>query len=189
MYLARVLIDEYHRRRYPELYKGDFVGLLKKPYWILYEVNLAELLNLSGKEVVLDAGCGPGIISWELAKHPKIVIGVDSSDKAIKMAKKRFQRKNLFLVRANIMRLNFKSKFDLILCLDVVEHVHFEKLTYIFKKFNEMLRLGGSLLIKFPLQGGFGNLIHALKGYKTVDHNVTGHINGELKMLRQLSKN
>jgi len=170
MLLTSASSDKYYDRRYPELYRGHSVGLLKKPHWLSYEVDLTELLSLSGKEEVLDVGCGLGIISWEMAKHSKEVVGVDSSDSAIKMAKKRFRQENLFFIRANIMRINFNSRFDVILCLDVVEHLDFKRLTYIFNKFHEMLRWRGQLLIKFPIQGGFGNLIHALKGYKTVDY-------------------
>ncbi len=163
------LSDEYYRRRYSKLYEGHYVGLLKKPHWIFYELDLINLLNLTGEEIVLDAGCGIGVLSWELAKHARRVIGVDSSDRAIKMAREKFQRRNLFFIRADILELNL-DLFDRIICIDVIEHVHFQDLIDLLNKFNALLKRRGLLLIKFPSQGGFGNLVHALRGYETVDY-------------------
>lgn len=101
---------------------------------------------------MLDAGCGFGVLSWELAKHAKRVIGVDSSDIVIKMARERFQRKNLSFVKADVLNLNLDLEFDVIICLDVIEHVHFQDLVNLFNKFNAILKRGGLMLVKFPMQ-------------------------------------
>ena len=48
--------------------------------------------DLSGKRV-LDAGCGPGQFSIELAQRGASVLGIDISSNLIEIAKKDYQKK------------------------------------------------------------------------------------------------
>ena len=57
--------------------------------------ELIPKLNLSGKEALLDIGCGDGKITAELSKalpHGKVV-GIDSSQEMINLAKTTFPQK------------------------------------------------------------------------------------------------
>ena len=44
--------------------------------------------NFKSNQVVLDVGCGTGIITFEISKLVKKVIGVDKSNEMLKLKKK-----------------------------------------------------------------------------------------------------
>lgn len=74
-------------------------------------------LPLRGDEIILDIGCGTGLLTSEIAKRVPQgkVIGIDSSEDMIAFAAEHYSRPNLefFLMRAE--DFNFPFKFDIIL--------------------------------------------------------------------------
>ena len=78
------------------------------------------------KKVILDLGCGGGILSETLAKEGANILAIDQSKKLINEAKKRAKSKKL---KIDYQCLSIKSlkvkraKFDIILCMEVIEHV------------------------------------------------------------------
>ena len=74
---------------------------------------------------ILDIGCGGGLISEPLARLGAKVTGIDASEKNIKIAKLHSQQSSLEINYINISPENFKEieKFDVILNLEIVEHV------------------------------------------------------------------
>ena len=79
------------------------------------------LNNLS----ILDIGCGGGLISEPLARLGGVVTGIDASEKNIKVAQLHSEKNNLNIRYINKSPDEFKEfeKFDIILNLEVVEHV------------------------------------------------------------------
>ena len=78
--------------------------------------------NLSGKRV-LDAGCGPGQLSIELAQRGAQVLGIDISSNLIEIAKKRLPekfKKNLKFETSDMVKDN--GKFDYIILMDSLIH-------------------------------------------------------------------
>lgn len=77
---------------------------------------------LKGKKI-LDIGCGGGILSTKLALHGAFVTGIDKSSHLIDVAKN-VSNKNIYLKYINIDILKFNSdiKYDIILCMEVLEH-------------------------------------------------------------------
>ena len=78
--------------------------------------------NLSGKRV-LDAGCGPGQLSIELAQRGAQVLGIDISSNLIEIAKKRLPekfKKNLKFEKSDMVKDN--GKFDYIILMDSLIH-------------------------------------------------------------------
>ena len=104
-------------------------------YKILHKINplrLEFILNNFGKSIskknVLDIGCGGGLISESLAKKNAKVTGIDENAFNIKQAKEHAKINSLKINYIN-QSLDFffkknKKKFDLILCLEVLEHVN-----------------------------------------------------------------
>lgn len=90
-------------------------------------------------ENVLDIGCGEGVLRTPLRKlRPQIeYLGLDSSEYAVS----RFGRsRNLRLVRfGDLAELRFDSRFDLIICSDVVHYLRAPELRRGLSGFPELL--------------------------------------------------
>jgi 2-polyprenyl-6-hydroxyphenyl methylase / 3-demethylubiquinone-9 3-methyltransferase len=74
---------------------------------------------------ILDIGCGGGLISEPMSRLGAVVTGIDASDKNIKVAKLHAKKNNLKINYLNTVPedLDQINKFDIILNLEVVEHV------------------------------------------------------------------
>jgi SAM-dependent methyltransferase len=73
---------------------------------------------------VLDAGCGAGYGSAELARTAAFVLGVDSSDEAISYAREHYRLPNLRFAQASVTALPYRSAaFDLVVAFEVIEHL------------------------------------------------------------------
>ena len=74
---------------------------------------------------VLDIGCGGGLMSEPMARLGADVTGIDASEKNIKVASIHSKKSNLKINYLNKSpeQLDKKNKFDIILNLEVVEHV------------------------------------------------------------------
>ena len=92
---------------------------------------------------ILDIGCGGGLISEPMARLGGSVTGIDASDKNIKVAQIHSKRNNLKIKYLNKSpeQLNEIEKFDIILNLEVVEHV--QDLNLYLKSCNKLLKKNG----------------------------------------------
>ena len=74
---------------------------------------------------ILDIGCGGGLISEPMTRLGADVTGVDASSKNINIAKAHAKKNNLNITYLNTVpeSLSSQNKFDIILNLEVVEHV------------------------------------------------------------------
>ena len=74
---------------------------------------------------ILDIGCGGGLISEPLARLGGKVTGIDASEKNIKVAKMHSIKSDLQInyINKSPEQLEYKEKFDVILNLEIVEHV------------------------------------------------------------------
>jgi 2-polyprenyl-3-methyl-5-hydroxy-6-metoxy-1,4-benzoquinol methylase len=77
---------------------------------------------------ILDAGCGPGVFTMELAKrHPEAqVVGVDIDQEAIERASRIVRRagiSNCRFERGDVTRLPYREEFDLVVSVDNLEHI------------------------------------------------------------------
>ena len=72
----------------------------------------------------MDIGCGGGLISEPMARLGAIVTGIDASSKNVKVAELT-QKNNLRINYLNKSpeQLKYENKFDIILNLEVIEHV------------------------------------------------------------------
>ena len=89
-----------------------------------FKINADNLNYLKGLNI-LDIGCGGGLISEPMARLGGRVTGIDASEKNIKVAKIHAKNNELKINYLNKSpeELENKDKFDIILNLEIVEHV------------------------------------------------------------------
>ena len=89
-----------------------------------FKIN-ADNLNYLKVLNILDIGCGGGLISEPMARLGGRVTGIDASEKNIKVAKIHAKKNELKINYLNKSpeELENKDKFDIILNLEIVEHV------------------------------------------------------------------
>ena len=89
-----------------------------------YNLNTHKNNFLEGLKI-LDIGCGGGLISEPMARLGALVTGIDASEKNIKVAKIHSKKNNLKInyINKSPEQLETYQKFDIILNLEVIEHV------------------------------------------------------------------
>lgn len=150
--------------------KGIFFDFSFK--WPLVKELVSEEKNLT----ILDYGCGKGIFISELLKlNPNLeLFGMDISDYAIKIAKKKF-RNVKFFVQNEEKKFPLKDEsIDLILAMDVIEHVFDVK--KLIGEFNRVLKPRGQLFVTTPYYGLIKNLVIAFCGFDQVFDPTAAHI-------------
>ena len=98
----------------------------------LHEINPLRLehidanVGLHGKSV-LDVGCGGGILAESMAARGAAVTGIDLGDKPLKVAKLHLlesgQSVDYRLISAEDLALERPHSFDLVTCMEMLEHV------------------------------------------------------------------
>lgn len=101
--------------------------------------NFPEHLKL------LDIGCGGGLVSIPLAKLGASVTGIDASQKNIDAAKNQALIENLDVTFMCDTAENHKNLYDVILCLEIIEHVQNPEEFII--SVSKLLKPGGMLII------------------------------------------
>ena len=90
-----------------------------------YNIQKDKTDYLKGLKI-LDIGCGGGLISEPMARLGGTVTGIDASEKNIKIAKTHAEKNNLKINYLNKSpeQLDEIEKYDVVLNLEVVEHVN-----------------------------------------------------------------
>ena len=113
-------------------------------------INNFKLQNkskpLSGVDI-LDIGCGGGLLSEPMSRMGANVTGIDASDKNIKIAKLHSKKNKLKInyLCSSPENLNVKKKFDVILNMEIVEHV--EDIDFFLKSCSKLLKKNGIMFV------------------------------------------
>jgi ubiquinone/menaquinone biosynthesis C-methylase UbiE len=103
------IAPRYHKR-WASVNKGPFQSTKK----------LIELVKINKNNLVLDVGCGTGVVTKQIQKKISklgYVVGIDTSITAIKIAKKWNEKnKNLDFVNTDAENFTFSKKFDVVIC-------------------------------------------------------------------------
>ena len=112
---------------------------------------------------ILDIGCGGGLISEPMARLGGNVTGIDASEKNIKVAKIHAEKNNLKIQYLNMSPENFKElgKFDVILNLEIVEHV--EDLGLYIQSCKNLIKKNG-IMFTATLNRTFSSYVKAIIG-------------------------
>jgi 2-polyprenyl-6-hydroxyphenyl methylase/3-demethylubiquinone-9 3-methyltransferase len=95
----------------------------------------------------LDVGCGGGLLSEPMCKLGAKVTGIDATRKNINIAKIHAKKNKLKInyVTASPEKLKIKIKFDVILNMEIVEHV--SDLNYFIKSCANLLKKNGIMFV------------------------------------------
>jgi len=135
---------------------GKFKPLHKfNPIRIQYlKENINEHFNLKQRNHshlkgldILDIGCGGGLLSEPMSRLGAKVTAIDASKINIEVAKFHAKKNNL---KINYLflppeKLNLKRKFDIILNMEIVEHV--DDLNLFIKKSSNLLKKNGLMFV------------------------------------------
>tara|TARA_B100001115_G_scaffold109882_1_gene81258 strand:+ start:95 stop:823 length:729 start_codon:yes stop_codon:yes gene_type:complete len=135
--------------------EGKFKPLHKfNPIRISYiKENIIKSFNLENKQMplenvkILDIGCGGGLLSEPMCKLGAEVVGIDASDKNIKVAKLHAEKNSLNINYkcASPENLDSKMKFDVILNMEIIEHVN--DVDFFLKSCSKLLNKNGIMFV------------------------------------------
>jgi SAM-dependent methyltransferase len=143
-------VNEYAKR-------GDYHKSLDVN-WPYYPIYLAKLdfvnkyiSEFPKEKNILDLGCGEGVLVEQFRKKEYNIIGMDlnySSD---------------FVIKGDITDTKLESdSYDLVLCLDVIEHLNFSDQEKALKEIQRILNPDGTLLATIPNLAHFASRLSFL---------------------------
>jgi 2-polyprenyl-6-hydroxyphenyl methylase / 3-demethylubiquinone-9 3-methyltransferase len=119
----------------------------------LHDINPVRLsfvtknATIQGQNV-LDIGCGGGILSEAMAKQGAIVTAIDASEENINIATQHATDNdieiNYFVTTAETFSENNQNKFDVITCMELLEHV--PDPVSIIEACSKMIKPGGHVI-------------------------------------------
>lgn len=125
--------------------KGDYHKNLDKN-WSFYPIYIEKMrlvedfLTKEGKDKkILDLGCGEGVLVEKFKSNGFDIIGVDINYEAELVFKR------------SITNTGFAdNSFDLVLCLDVLEHLDFEEQGRAISEIRRIIKPGGIMALTLP---------------------------------------
>jgi SAM-dependent methyltransferase len=122
-------------------------GLVEADLWNEHMARYAFAARFAEGNRVLDAGCGTGYGSAELARVAKSVTGIDLSREAVEWARRNYGGP-VFLNGSCTMFPFREGAFDLVVAFEVIEHLHQQ--TSFIAECRRVLTSGGLLIVSTP---------------------------------------
>ncbi len=114
---------------------------------IIENFKLKTKNNPLEKIDIIDIGCGGGLLSEPMCRLGANVTGIDASEQNIKIAKLHAKKNKLKIkyLCSSPEKLNIKKKFDVVLNMEIVEHV--DDLNFFIKKSSGLLKKNGLMFV------------------------------------------
>jgi SAM-dependent methyltransferase len=128
---------------------------------------------------VLELGCGIGDVSWRMSTIWPLsnITGVDISPVSIAFANKLFNSPKLKFLTGTLEAVNFTRQFDLIVMVDVYEHIAVEDRYKLHSTIKNLLTQNGRLILTFPTPGHQNWLRNnALDLIQPIDEDITQEV-------------
>ena len=96
---------------------------------------------------ILDIGCGGGLLSEPMTRLGANVTGIDASSKNINIAKHHAKKNKLKInyIYSSPEKLKIKKKFDVILNMEIVEHV--DDINFFINSSSKLLKKNGLMFV------------------------------------------
>ena len=130
-------------------------------------------------EMILEAGCGAGRYTEQAAKSGATIMSIDYSNAVEANFASNGNKKNVFIMQADINKLPFKKeKFDRIFCFGVLQFTSNVKKS--FSALVDQLKPGGSIVIDvYNRRTGLINRVKDIFSLKIIVRPITRHISAE----------
>ena len=147
---SRTLFSEQDEIEYWEsIYdRQDFLGFCYRAR-MNQALSWLDNADISGNSIILDAGCGTGVVTQGLAQRGYRVLGLDSSDAMLCKADRvcnTFRRENIQLMQGDVHTLPFRdSSIDAVVCLGVITYSKSE--VKVLQELSRVLKPDGILIL------------------------------------------
>lgn len=122
---------------------------------------------------VFDLGCGEGYGAFLMAQKAKEVCAIDTDEKSIKNARKKYSKSNLLFEAKGFEKMNQRRKFECLVSLQVIEHIR--DIQGYLKTTSKLLTKSGIAVFSTP------NKI--TQGYNENPYHIKEYSSGELVSL------
>ncbi|MDC0061062.1 bifunctional 2-polyprenyl-6-hydroxyphenol methylase/3-demethylubiquinol 3-O-methyltransferase UbiG [Candidatus Pelagibacter sp.] len=114
---------------------------------IINTFKLNQKIKPLKKVKILDIGCGGGLLSEPMSRLGAEVVGIDASDRNIRIAKSHAKKSNLDIkyLCSSPENFNSKTKFDVVLNMEIVEHV--QDVDFFLKSCAKLLKKNGIMFV------------------------------------------
>lgn len=101
---------------------------------------------------ILEVGCGIGDICWRMSRRwpESEVVGLDVSPKSLEIGRKLFGSSRLSFVEGPLVKGAIAGQFDLIVLMDVYEHIAIADRPSLHESLRELRSDGGQIVLAFP---------------------------------------
>ena len=128
------------------LFNPARIKFIKEKLIYHFKLNLAGEMPLD-KIKILDIGCGGGLLCEPLSRLGALVTGIDASSKNIEVAKFHAKEMNLNInyICSSPEKLSLNNKYDVILNMEVVEHV--ADVSLFLKNCSQLIKKNGIMFV------------------------------------------
>jgi len=119
-------------------------------------VAVHSLINKSSNNNLLDIGAGSGIFEYLYSKNFNTITAVDYHKKAVRFFSKMVQQNDLDNVEVKklnieeIQELTTNNKYDVVLLLDVIEHIDDKTVSNLLNHVRKILTSSGVFIVTTP---------------------------------------
>jgi len=162
---ASEIDSELFDRIAPYYVRKDLIGYCR----LARKMRLDSTLQNISKPIssILEIGCGAGFTADYLQGQYTRYLGVDQSQRLIDYANKHNRYENTSFICSNIEHLSIREKYQVVLMIGVLHHLHdVKKVLFLLK---ELVRKNGVVVVNEPQRGNpFVSLLRAFR--KKLDH-------------------